>query len=454
MDDLKQYIRALDCYGELKTENTVVKVVSFANGKFSESSKSEKKAVCRVFRHGSWGMAYSNSHSKAILKALIQKALLNADIPSNQMTPSRGGSNISLENFSISKSIIAEKKDYNKSALKEITTIYNNYILKEYPGLDETELSFSLRWAEKWLVTTTGAELFSLVPEATMFLRIASGNYSVEESFSKYADLDFFVYEWENIEPAIASLYEHLQKKKEAISIADTYATCILSPKMSAKMIHESIGHHAEADFMLSSFPNAPIKKLPDLNEKINIVDYASKAFGELCPLPVYIDDEGVIARDVEIIKNGKPCSLMTNRETASLLDLPLTGNARASGCGDSPLIRMRNTALLPADETVADMISSVKEGYYLIDGYDGYSDINGEFAYQVAIGYHIKNGKLAESLKDCIIWGECADFLSSITMIGNDFKWYLSECSKKQSIKLSSGAPSVKAKLNIGMEA
>jgi len=229
--------------------------------------------------------------------------------------------------------------------------------------------------------------------------------------------------------------------------------TCILSPQVTSQLIHEAVGHMAEADFRLACGFQSPFLRLPSMSNKITIMDYAHTAFGEACPIPMYFDDEGTPAVDVCIIKKGKMGSCMTNKYTADALSIPLTGNARASQVYNEPIVRMRNTALLPHNDDLAGMIASTNDGYFLEESDDAFGDVNGDFACKIKSGYVIKNGELCKPIEKYIVIGKSAEFLASISMVGNDFKWYLDECSKWQTIKVGQGAPSIKAVLKIGVE-
>jgi len=230
------------------------------------------------------------------------------------------------------------------------------------------------------------------------------------------------------------------------------YTSCALSPQITSALIHETIGHIAEGDFVVACAHQSPYLLLPPLSPKITIVDYAHTAMGKPCPLPIYTDDEGTATQDVCIIKEGKRASCMTDLYTAAALDVPPTGNARAASHTVAPLVRMRNTALLPGSDSPSAIISSIQDGYYLMESGNCYGDVNGDFCCEIKLGYRIKNGLLCESIKDYMIWGKTADFLQSISMVGHDFEWYLDECTKWQTIKVGQGAPTIKASLNIGV--
>jgi TldD protein len=140
----------------------------------------------------------------------------------------------------------------------------------------------------------------------------------------------------------------------------------------------------------------------------------------------------------------------MTNREYAAKLQLPLTGNARIPRHGEPPQIYMRNTAFLPGNDTLADMIASVDDGYYLVDGKDPAGDPSGDFACRITEGYRIRNGVLCEPIHDYVVWGCGVDFLTSISMVGDDFEWFTDTFPDRPLAPQAFGAPSIKARLNI----
>jgi len=173
---------------------------------------------------------------------------------------------------------------------------------------------------------------------------------------------------------------------------------------------------------------------------------YAHTAFGQPCPVPMHFDDEATAAVDVCIINKGQRANSMTNLYTAEALSLPLTGNARCATPEDEPMVRMRNTALLPWHDNPADIIASIDNGYYLTQAGTCYGDINGDFGCEIKSGYVIRGGKLCEPIKNCMLGGKAAEFMQSISMVGNDFQWFADDCTKWQVIKVGQGAPTIKA--------
>jgi len=171
-----------------------------------------------------------------------------------------------------------------------------------------------------------------------------------------------------------------------------------------------------------------------------------------LCPVPVFVDDEGTKAQDVKIIENGILKKYMHNKDSANEFKMSLTGNARAFQYSDEPLIRMRNTAISKGKDKLNDMISSIDKGYYLTRSSNGQADSTSEFMFGVVMGYEIKNGKLGQAIKDTTISGIAFDVLKTVSMISDEMVWSSGGmCGKKQLIPVGMGGPAIKCKLNIG---
>jgi TldD protein len=195
----------------------------------------------------------------------------------------------------------------------------------------------------------------------------------------------------------------------------------------------------------------------PSLGKKVasdivTLVDFANSALGEDAPQPVIVDDEGTVAKDATIIENGVLKAFMHNRETAQHFGHEPLGNARAYLFSDEPLIRMRNTAIMPGKHKLADMIASIDDGYYLIDTGNGQADLTSEFMFAVTMGYEIKGGKLGRAIRDTTISGVAFDLLKTVTMLSDEMRWVSSGmCGKKQPIAVGMGGPAVKCRVTLG---
>jgi TldD protein len=142
----------------------------------------------------------------------------------------------------------------------------------------------------------------------------------------------------------------------------------------------------------------------------------------------------------------------MHSRETARHFDVKPQGNARAFNFSDEPLIRMRNTAILPGKSKLDDMIASIDDGYYLVKTGNGQADTTGEFTFSLTLGYEIKNGKIGKAVRETNISGVAFEMLKTVDMISDDMQWECGGfCGKKQPMTTGMGGPAIRCELTIG---
>ncbi|MDR3209867.1 MAG: TldD/PmbA family protein, partial [Oscillospiraceae bacterium] len=311
---------------------------------------------------------------------------------------------------------------------------------------------------EKVLVTSDGADVYSLLPRAFIICQmsaLADDGTVVEYSDYLGGGAGFFGEHFsapEQLFGTIDALYETLMKKREGVFADAGVREVVIDAKLGGMLAHEAIGHTTEADLVLQGSVAGPNFGKKVASELVTLTDFANTALGEECPQPIYVDDEGTVARDVTIIEDGVLKAFMHNKETAAHFGHEPTGNARAASFSDEPLVRMRNTAILPGKEKLADMIASIDDGYYLTQTGNGQADLTSEFMFSVNMGYEIKNGKLGRAIRDTTISGVAFDMLKTVSMISDDMTWLSGgACGKKQQIAVSMGGPALKCKVNMG---
>jgi TldD protein len=240
--------------------------------------------------------------------------------------------------------------------------------------------------------------------------------------------------------------------KSEGVYATSGIKDCILDADLAGILAHEAIGHTTEADGVMGGSIAGDYLGKEVASPLVTLVDFAHHALGDLCPVPVFVDDEGTKATDTTIIEEGILKGFMHNKESANHFGAQLTGNARAYAFYDEPLIRMRNTAIIPGNSKLDDMIASIEDGYYLMKSSNGQADSTSEFMFGVVLGYEIKNGKLGNAIKDTTISGVAFDVLKTISQVSDDMVWTCSGmCGKKQSIPVGMGGPAIKCKVTIG---
>jgi TldD protein len=183
-------------------------------------------------------------------------------------------------------------------------------------------------------------------------------------------------------------------------------------------------------------------------------VDFAHTYNGAEIMAPVYVDDEGTPAEDAVLIDRGILRGLMHSRETAARMGLRATGSARAYGFADEPLVRMRNTVILPGSDKLADMIAGVDDGYLLLKTGNGQADSTTEFMFGISLGYEIRNGLIGRALRDTTVSGSALKVLQSVDAVSDDMHWNCSGyCGKKQPMVVSMGGPALRARAHLGGE-
>ncbi|NLN17663.1 MAG: TldD/PmbA family protein [Firmicutes bacterium] len=453
--DLKRYAAFLKDYTELRMQENRTIGIGFLNGNNTGNSRSSSRGVsARVYRQGSWGFASSPDPSDDSIKAVLSLAQQNADFL--HAREDKGQGPLPSVVAHLEKDFSTKKPRLSQKDLLAYAKEVDNYISTKYPDLTSRSVGLSSLEIEKTLLTSEGSFYRSLIPRSFIYINLAAqANDGPVEVFDLHGGLGQFedtLPSDEVLHSMIDRLYEHLMRKKEGVFAEAGVKTCILDAKLGGILAHEAIGHTTEADLVLSGSVAGRLLNQEVASPLITLVDFAHTAFGEVCPVPVYVDDEGTPGQDVTLIEQGVLRNFMHNKESARIFGVAPTGNARAYAFSDEPLIRMRNTAILPGDSSLEDMIASVEDGYYLIQASNGQADSTSEFMFGVVLGYEIKNGKLGRAIRDTTISGVAYDVLKTVTMV-SDQHWWSSGgmCGKKQAIPVGMGGPAIKCQITLG---
>ena len=160
-----------------------------------------------------------------------------------------------------------------------------------------------------------------------------------------------------------------------------------------------------------------------------------------------------MLARRVDIIKDGKLVNYLHNRETAAHFGVEPGGNARAWEYTDEPLIRMRNTFIQPGQDDLNEMIAGIKDGFFIDGPEGGQADATAEFMFGASKVRKIRNGKLAEHVQKITVSGQAFDVLKTVDAVSKDFQWDLGagHCGKGQPAKVDAGGPYIRCEVLIG---
>ncbi|OBQ13681.1 MAG: hypothetical protein AN482_03850 [Anabaena sp. LE011-02] len=225
----------------------------------------------------------------------------------------------------------------------------------------------------------------------------------------------------------------------------NTY-TVVIDPILSGLFVHEAFGHLSEADM---AYENPDILEVMTLGRRFGPKEL--QIFDGAAPQghrgSYFYDDEGTPATTTQLIEDGVLVGRLHSRETAGKLAEKPTGNARCLNYHYSPIVRMTNTWIERGKTPVADLFTGIKEGVFAQNWLGGMT--NGEmFTFSAGEAWMIRNGKIAEPVKDVTLSGNVFQTLADIEAIGDDFYWDESGgCGKggQNGLPVGCGGPSLR---------
>jgi TldD protein len=220
----------------------------------------------------------------------------------------------------------------------------------------------------------------------------------------------------------------------------------VIDPILTGLFVHEAFGHLSEADML---YENPDFLEVMSLGRRFGPKEL--QVFDGAAPTghrgSYGFDDEGVPATTTQLIKDGELVGRLHSRETAGKLGEQPTGNARCLNYHYPPIVRMTNTWIERGQTPVADLMLGIKEGVYARNWLGGMT--NGEmFTFSAGEAWMIRDGQLAEPVKDVTLSGNVFKTLANIEAIADDFYWDESGgCGKggQSGLAVGCGGPSLR---------
>ncbi len=154
--------------------------------------------------------------------------------------------------------------------------------------------------------------------------------------------------------------------------------------------------------------------------ETVNVIDDGTLP-GLMGTSP--FDDEGVPSRRTVVIENGVLKSYLLNSYTARKLGLRTTGNASRGVTGNAG-ISTGNFHLAKGSQTQADLIRSVKNGFFVTELIgQGVNIVTGDYS-RGAAGIWIRDGELAFPVSEVTIASTLQEMFAGIIGIADDLRF------------------------------
>ncbi|WP_020672456.1 metallopeptidase TldD-related protein [Amycolatopsis nigrescens] len=163
----------------------------------------------------------------------------------------------------------------------------------------------------------------------------------------------------------------------------------VLSPQAAAVLLHEAVGHYAEAMHVGAPAVHRLFTRIA--GECLSVVDE---------PDPDedsdrrHHDDEGVLSLgSTQVVRRGVLVAQLHSRETARAAATMPTGNARAAQVWDSPIPRVSNLVCATGQRPERALVGELTSGVYVHRLADGYRQGTRVSAH-IVLGEYIRQGR------------------------------------------------------------
>ncbi len=435
------FIKELDkinCdYWDIRLEKTNSIGINLENGDIDIKNNYIEGTGVRILKNGSWGFASINKIDKSSFDEALKHTVKLAKIKSNK---------IQIHKY--------KKQTYKEK--QKLNTIDIHLWTKKLKKLEKIMKGKSIISTNFGIMNKSSFTTF-LNSEGSFIEQNDTFSYCGPRVIAKKGKI---IQSWVDRQGKLGELknLKNLESmaekaKDKAISLLKAkpcpkgIQTAILDPHLVGVFCHEAIGHASEADIVSSgdSILEKYIGKQIG-NPEVTIVDspYEKDGFGN-----ILYDSEGIKAKKVILINKGIVDSFLHSRETAKKLNKELTGNARATNYSSFPIVRMRNTVMLPGKHTKNE-IFDLKNGVYLKGMKGGQvKTLDGSFMFAAKEAYAIRNGEIKEQLRDVSIASNIINTLNNVEAVGKDYDPSgVGFCGKDgQSIRAGDGGPHIRIK-------
>jgi TldD protein len=407
-------------YTEIRLEHTWSSAVSFRGRRLEAATASEDVGgFVRALNRGcGWGTASFTSLDR--LTAMVIRAYelsravrLAEPIRLADVTARQAEALLDLDG-DVRGVPLAEKKT--------LLEAYNGAMLAVSDRVVDTQASYHDEVSEIWYANSEGALLHERRPEVVVSgTAIARADGTIEKGLESIG----LRKGWNSVHGFTAGFRTAAERAVELLDAptvkGGTYPV-ILDPELAGVFIHEAFGHLSEADFV---YENPQAREMMTLGRRfgkpvLNVGDNGA-APGLRGTLP--FDDEGTPTQDTPLITDGILVGRLHSRETAARLGERPTGNARAISFRHPPIVRMTNTYIGNGRGTFEDLIRDLPLGVYACSAFGGQTLLE-NFSFTAAYGYMIRDGHVAELVKDVVLAGSLFQTLDRIDHIAGDFRW------------------------------
>ena len=429
-------------YVELRAEERATTKVAYVGRELEDISERTGLGGCvRALKDGGWGFVSFNDLDdlpRYVRLACEQAAMVGrgtsqlADIP--------------VVADSVAAKPEVDPRDVGLADKEALCRRYNERILAS-----EAVQTSSVQYRDSWVRTTFVSSEGAAIGQETVFCgasvaAIAKDERTVQRAHKSVGDLRGFQV-CEGLDEECERVVERAVALLAAEPVQGGRYTVIADPLLAGVFAHEAFGHLSEADFV---YENPQLREMMQLGRRFG-QDHLSIVDDPTLPNEAghyTYDGEGTRARRTDLVRDGVLSSRLHSRETAARMGEEPTGNARAIDHGYQPVVRMSNTYIEPRQWSFDDMVADTGAGLYACGALGGQTDIE-MFTFSAEEAFVIRDGRIAERVREVVLTGNVFETLANIDAIGSDLRLYggLGGCGKggQSPLRVSTGAPHIR---------
>ena len=418
-------------YTEIRIEEREATTVAY-RGKDLETASAVIDAggiVRCLCKDGGWGIATFNDRGDLLTR--VEQAYQCARVAQSEEPIELAPIPVSEDRIAVA--LAHDFRGVTMAGKKELTEEYNNIVLGHSAKIVDTQCSYNDTFSRVVFANSEGTFLEEERPMITLYvIAIARDGDNVQTATEVRSGQNGFDFVQGREGLAQAAAQRAVDLLSAETVIGGQYPV-VLNQRLAGVFIHEAFGHLSESDHV---YENPKAQEMMVLGRRFGqdiLTVFDDGSLPGLRGSHKY-DDEGTPTGCSDLIKNGILVGRLHSRETAAKMGEKPTGNARATGYRYPPIVRMTNTAIEGGETSFEDMIKDTELGIYACDMYGGQTAME-NFSFSSAYAYMIRNGQIAEMVKDVILAGNLFTTLMNIDAIGNDFEWLQSggTCGKGQ---------------------
>lgn len=405
-------------YCEVRFEESRVLSIGFQGRRLDRISKDiEYGGNVRALYRGGWG--FGSFNDPAELAVVVKQACAQARLAGERKQGRSQLAPVPVIEEEFAPTWVLDPREVSIDEKVRILTHYQQLLLGHHPEIVAAQIVYNEKVTRLHFANSEGTYIRQDKLDIGSGLNATArrGAVTVSRGVGRGSSIGFDC--MLNLDAQLVEAADLAVRLLDAPPVKAGVYPVVCDPALAGLFVHEAFGHLSEADNVYKSPDLARTMELGRrLGRDILTIYDTGEYFGHRGGLK--FDDEGVACRHSYLIDQGILVGRLHSRATAGIMGEEPTGSARALNYTFPPLCRMRSTCIAPGEAGFEDMLAGIKLGVYAIGS--GGGQTNGEmFTFNAGYGYMIRDGRLAELVRDVKLMGNVFTTLENIDLVGSE---------------------------------